>query len=57
MQLYGEVGPAYFNEDFKIKPDPTSTRLRLSLKWDWPIVKDRIATYEYDEFLPCLENT
>jgi putative salt-induced outer membrane protein YdiY len=56
MQLYGELGLAYFNEDFKTRTDQTSTRLRFSLKWDWPIIKDKIAAYHYDEFFPSLDN-
>jgi len=56
MQLYGEVGLAYFNEDFKIKPDQTSTRLRTSVRWDWPIITDKIVVYHYDEFFPSLDN-
>lgn len=57
MQLYGEAGLGYFNEDFKIKPDQTSTRLRWSIKWDWPIIKDKIDVYHYDEFFPSVENS
>lgn len=57
MQLYGEAGLAYFNEDFKIKPDQTSTRLRWSIKWDWPIIKDKIAVYHFNEFFPSVENS
>jgi putative salt-induced outer membrane protein YdiY len=55
MQLYAEAGLSYFNEDFKLRPDQTSVRLRLSAKWDWPILKDRIAVYHYNEAFPSLE--
>jgi putative salt-induced outer membrane protein YdiY len=57
MQLFAEGGIAYFNEDFKIKQDQTSTRLRLSAKWDWGIVPDKIALYHYNEFFPSISNT
>jgi putative salt-induced outer membrane protein YdiY len=56
MELYGELGLAYFNEDFKMMADQTSTRLRASVKWDWPIFKDVIAVYHYDEMFPSLED-
>lgn len=57
MQFYAEAGLAYFNEDFKLKPDQTSTRLRLSAKWDWGIVPDKILLYHFNEFFPSISDT
>jgi len=57
MQLYAEAGLAYFNEDFKLKPDQTSTRLRLSAKWDWGIIPDKILLYHFNEFFPSISDT
>lgn len=57
MQLYAEVGPAYFHEDFKVKSDKTSLRARLSAKLDWPIIKDVISLYQYTEFFPSLQDS
>jgi putative salt-induced outer membrane protein YdiY len=57
MQMYAEAGLAYFNEDFKLKQDQTSTRLRTSVKWDWGIIPDKIALYHYNEFFPSITDT
>ncbi len=56
MQLYGEAGLSYFNEDFNTQADQASFRLRGSFKWDWPIIKDVFTVYHYDEIFPSLEN-
>lgn len=56
MQLYGEFGGSYFNEDFKVQPDKNAFRFRASVKWDWPIIADKVALYHYDEFFPSAEN-
>jgi putative salt-induced outer membrane protein YdiY len=55
MQLYGEFGGSYFNEDFKLQPDKNAFRFRTSVKWDWPIIADKVALYHYDEFFPSAE--
>ena len=57
MQMYAELGLAYFNEDFNVKPDQTSTRLRFSAKWDWGIIPDKVLLYHYDELFPSITNT
>jgi putative salt-induced outer membrane protein YdiY len=57
MQLYGEAGLAYFNEDFKQKPDQTSFRARLSVKWDWPMIKDVFSLFQYTEFFPSIQDS
>lgn len=57
MTLYAEAGLAYFNEDFSVAPDKTSMRARVSVKWNWPILDERITFYHYDEVFPSLQNT
>lgn len=57
MTLYAEAGLAYFNEDFSVAPDKTSMRARVSMKWNWPILDERITFYHYDEVFPSLQNT
>ena len=57
MQLYAEAGLAYFNEDFKVQPDTDSVRARLSVKWDWPIIKDKLTLFHYNEIFPSVEDT
>ena len=57
MTLYFEGGLAYFNEDFKVTADKTSLRVRTSLKWNWPILDERITFYHYDEIFPSIQNT
>jgi putative salt-induced outer membrane protein YdiY len=57
MTLYAETGPAYFNEDFRAAEDTTSLRARLSVKFNWPLLDDRITIYHYDEVYPSLQNT
>ncbi len=57
MTLYFESGLAYFNEDFKIAADKTSLRARASLKWNWPILDEKVTFYHYDEFFPSIQNT
>jgi len=57
MSLYAESGLAYFNEDFKIAGDKTSLRGRISIKWNWPILDEKVTIYHYDEIFPSLQNT
>lgn len=57
MTLYFEGGLAYFNEDFKTAGDKTSLRVRTSLKWNWPILDDRVTFYHSDEIFPSIQNT
>lgn len=56
MTLYAESGIAYFNEDFTVAPDRTSVRARVSVKWNWPILDERITFYHYDEIFPSLQD-
>lgn len=57
MTLYAEAGVAYFNEDFQVANDTNSIRGRWSIKFNWPMLDDRITLYHYDEFYPSLHNT
>lgn len=56
MTLYAESGLAYFNEDFSVAPDRATIRARVSVKWNWPILDERITFYHYDEVFPSLQN-
>lgn len=57
MTLYAEAGIAYFNEDFRVANDESSLRGRWSLKFNWPILDDRVTFYHFDEVYPSLQNT
>ena len=57
MTFYTEAGLAYFNEDFKVAPDQSSVRARISLKLNWPIFDDRITIYHFSELFPSVQNT
>lgn len=56
MTFYTEAGVSYFNEDFRLADDQSSIRARVSMKFNWPLLDDRITLYHYDEFYPSLEN-
>ena len=45
MTFYSEAGLAYFNEDFRAADDKSSLRARVSMKWNWPLMDDRITLY------------
>lgn len=57
MTFYTEAGVAYFNEDFRVAPDQSSIRARVSMKWNWPLLDDRITLYHYNEIFPSLQNS
>ncbi|HJT22895.1 MAG TPA: DUF481 domain-containing protein [Nitrospira sp.] len=56
MTLYAEAGLAYYNVDFKTAPDETSFRARWSLKFNWPIMDEKVTVYHFDEFFPSLQD-
>lgn len=56
MTLYAEAGLAYFNEDFRVADDTNSIRGRWSVKFNWPLLDDRITLYHFDEFYPSIED-
>ena len=57
MTLYAEAGLAYFNEDFRVSGDASSTRGRGSIKLNWPLLDERVTLYHFSEYYPSLENT
>jgi len=57
MTLNAEFGVSYFNEDFKGMPDQSSLRGRWSLKFNWPMLDDRITLYYFSEFFPSFQNS
>lgn len=57
MTLAGEGGVGYFNEDFKQQPDTSSFRGRVSAKWNWPMLEDKVTIYHFSEFFPSLQDT
>lgn len=56
MTFYTEVGLAYFNEDFRIGEDKSNLRGRVSTKFNWPILDDRITLYHLSEVYPSIQN-
>lgn len=56
MTFYTEAGVAFFNEDFRVADDQSSLRARVSMKWNWPLLDDRITLYHFNEFYPSLQN-
>ena len=57
MSLSGEFGLGYFNEDFNNLADQSSLRGRGSIRFNWPMLDERITLYHFDEFFPSLQNT
>lgn len=57
MTFYTEAGVAYFNEDFRVAEDQSSIRARVSMKWNWTLLDDRVTLYHFNEIFPSLENT
>ena len=57
MTLGFEAGAGYFNEDFKQQPDKTTSRARFSVRWNWPLFKERVLIYHFDEFFPSFQDT
>jgi putative salt-induced outer membrane protein YdiY len=56
ITLYAEAGISYFNEDFRVAQDASSIRARWSMKFNWPMLEDRITIFHFDELYPSLEN-
>ena len=58
MTLWAEAGPAYFNEDFKLADDKSSTRGRWAVKWNWPLWgSDQVSLYHFQEGFQSLANS
>ena len=57
MTLWAEAGAAYFNEDFKLANDKSSTRGRWAVKWNWPLWGgDQVSLYHFQEGFQSLGN-
>ncbi len=58
MTLWAEAGAAYFNEDFKLADDKSSTRGRWAVKWNWPLWgADQVSLYHFQEGFQSLANS
>ena len=58
MTLWVEGGAAYFNEDFKLADDKSSTRGRWAVKWNWPLWGgDQVSLYHFQEGFQSLANS
>ncbi|HLU48303.1 MAG TPA: DUF481 domain-containing protein [Planctomycetota bacterium] len=55
LEIYGEVGIAYFNEDFRMGADNRYVSARWSLKADLPL-NDRLSLFHFHEGYPGLED-
>lgn len=55
MQLLGEVGVSYFNENYKVAPDQEYVAARWSVKFDWPFLPKRVTFFHFHEGYPSLE--
>lgn len=58
MTLWVEGGAAYFNEDFKLSDDKSSTRGRWAVKWNWPLWGgDQVSLYHFQEGFQSMANS
>jgi putative salt-induced outer membrane protein YdiY len=58
MTLWAEAGAAYFNEDFKLTDDKSSTRGRWAVKWNWPLWGgDQVSLYHFQEGFQSVANS
>lgn len=55
MQLYGEVGISYFDEDHRRAKDDQYVAARWAIKWDWPILPKEVTLFHNHEGYPGLE--
>ncbi len=55
MQLYGEAGLAYFDENYKRAKDKSYVSARWSVKFDWPILPKQLVLFHFHEGYPGLE--
>jgi putative salt-induced outer membrane protein YdiY len=56
LQLYGEAGLAYFNEDFQEAPDNSYAAGRWSIRADWPLTPLGLTAFHFHEGYPGLED-
>lgn len=55
MEMYGEVGLGFFNEDFKIAPDQQFVTGRWAVKFDWPVTPAAVIFHQHQGY-PSLED-
>jgi putative salt-induced outer membrane protein YdiY len=55
LQLYGEAGVSYFNEDFESAEDTSYVSGRWAVKLDWPIGASGVTFFHFHEGYPGLE--
>ncbi len=56
MQLHGEVGLGYFNEDFKRSEDINYFTGRWSVNFHWPVLPNLTVFHQHQGF-PSLDKT
>ena len=55
MEMYGEIGLGFFNEDFKIAPDKQYVTGRWGVKFDWPVTPAIVIFHQHQGY-PSLED-
>jgi putative salt-induced outer membrane protein YdiY len=55
LQVSGEAGLSYFNEDFGSSPDQHFVAARWSARVNWPIVPKKITLFHFHEGFPSLK--
>ena len=56
LELFGEAGIAYFDEDRRRGMDDNYVSARWAMKLDWEVVPNEITVFHYHEGFPSLEN-
>lgn len=56
LELFGEAGIAYFDEDRRRGEDQNYVSARWSVKLDWDIVPGEVSFFHFHEGFPSLEN-
>jgi len=56
LEVFGEAGVSYFNEDFRHTDDDSYIAGRWALKVDWPFWTDRVTFFHFHEGYPSLED-
>ena len=56
MELYAQVGVAFFSEDFEDDPDEQYTAGHWGVRWDWPITPMGITVFHSHSAYPGLED-
>ncbi len=56
LEMFGEAGLSYFNEDFRRSEDASYMAARWALKIDWPFWTDRMSFFHFHEGYPSVED-